>query len=102
MSTLLTLVPVAGCAAMMLLCGRVMRRGDCAKPGTTDTAEVEQLRAEVAKLRARLEPDAHTDSDQPTGPVSSRGWGSAAPPPPHQHNAAPRPQSGVRASSRRT
>lgn len=63
MSTLLALVPVAGCATMMLLCGRMMRRGDCAQPGTADTAEVEQLRAEVAELRARLVPGAHIDAD---------------------------------------
>ncbi len=33
MSTLFALVvPFAGCAVMMLLCTRMMRRGDCAHP----------------------------------------------------------------------
>ena len=63
MSTLLALVPLAGCAAMMLLCSRMMRRGDCATTGTPEPAEVAELRAEVAELRARLEPDAQPDGD---------------------------------------
>lgn len=64
MSTLFALVvPFAGCAVMMLLCTRMMRRGNCA-PTTTGQAEpgeVAQLRAEVAELRARLEPVAQPD-----------------------------------------
>lgn len=63
MSTLLALVPLAGCAAMMLLCTRMMRRGDCAPDSSAQPAEVEQLRAEVAELRARLEPIAQPDPD---------------------------------------
>lgn len=58
MSTLLALVPVAGCAAMMLFCTRMMRRGRCATARTPEAAGVAQLRAEVAELCARLEPDA--------------------------------------------
>ena len=56
MSTLFALVPLAGCAAMMLLCTRMMRRGDCATT-PAESAEVAQLRGEVAELRSRLEPD---------------------------------------------
>jgi hypothetical protein len=62
MSTLFALlVPLAGCAAMMLLCTRMMRRGDCATSGPAEPAEVAQLRAEVAELRARLDPDTAAD-----------------------------------------
>lgn len=61
MSTLFALVvPFAGCAAMMLLCTRMMRRGGCATDLSQPT-EVAQLRAEVAELRARLEPAAQPD-----------------------------------------
>lgn len=63
MSTLLALVPLAGCAAMMVLCSRMMRRGDCATTGMPESAEVAQLRAEVADLRARLEPGTQADPD---------------------------------------
>ncbi|MGH9242938.1 MAG: hypothetical protein ACRD29_01195 [Acidimicrobiales bacterium] len=65
MTTLLaSLLPLAGCAAMMLLCARMMRRGDCTTTTTAEPAEVTQLRAEVAQLRARLEPTAQPDEDQ--------------------------------------
>ena len=63
MSTLLALIPLAACAAMMLVCTRMMRRGDCATSGPAETAEVAQLRAEVADLRARLAPDTAADPD---------------------------------------
>lgn len=59
-----SLLPLAGCAAMMMVCSRMMRRGDCATTAPADTAEVAQLRAEVAQLRARLEPAAQPDEDQ--------------------------------------
>lgn len=63
MSTLFALVvPFAGCAVMMVLCTRMMRRGDCATTtGQAEPAEIAQLRAEVAELRARLEPVAQPD-----------------------------------------
>lgn len=54
MSTLLSLaLPFAGCALMMLVCSRMMRRGTC-QPAKTDAShdEVAQLRAEIAELRA--------------------------------------------------
>lgn len=64
MSTLFALVvPFAGCAVMMLLCSRMMRRGDCATPASAEPAEVGRLRTEVAELRARLEPIAQPDRD---------------------------------------
>ncbi len=64
MSTLLALVvPFAGCAAMMLLCARMMRRGDHTPADPADPAEVAQLRTEVAELRARLEPSTQPDRD---------------------------------------
>ena len=56
MSTLFALViPFAGCAAMMLVCTRMMRRGDCATTGAAESTEVAKLQAEVAELRARLD-----------------------------------------------
>ncbi len=62
MSTLFALVvPFAGCAVMMLLCTRMMRRGDCTTTGQAEPAEVARLRAEVAELSARLEPVAQPD-----------------------------------------
>ena len=64
MSTLLALVPVAGCAAMMLLCAGMMRRGGkSATADSADPAEVAQLRAEVADLRTQLEPTAQPERD---------------------------------------
>jgi hypothetical protein len=64
MSTLLALVvPLAGCAAMMLLCTRMMRHGDCATTGPAEPAEVAQLRVEVAELRARLDPGTAADRE---------------------------------------
>ena len=56
MATLFALLlPLAGCATMMFLCTRMMRRSDCAADGS-DVTEIAQLRAEVDELRARLEP----------------------------------------------
>ena len=59
MPALVALVlPFAGCAAMMVVCTRMMRRGACAPTITeAEPGEVAQLRAEVAQLRARLEPN---------------------------------------------
>lgn len=50
-----SLLPLAGCAAMMLVCSRMMRRGDCASAPPTETIEIAQLRAEIAELQARLD-----------------------------------------------
>lgn len=58
MRTLLALLPVAGCAAMMLACARMMRGGHSASSADAtpaDVAGVNQLRAEIAELRARLD-----------------------------------------------
>lgn len=49
-----SLLPLAGCAAMMLVCSRMMRRGNCASAPSTDSTEIEQLRAEIAELHTRL------------------------------------------------
>lgn len=57
MSTLLSLaLPFAGCALMMLVCARMMRRGSC-EPASTETsqADIARLRAEIAELRARTD-----------------------------------------------
>ncbi len=68
LSTLFALlVPFAGCAAMMLLCSRMMRRDGCATAALADPAEVARLRDEVAELRSRLEPV--TSPDRAQGPV---------------------------------
>ena len=60
MSFLVSLLPVAGCGLMMWFCMRGMRRGKCSTAETTPPVEVEELRAEVARLRAQLnaQPDA--------------------------------------------
>ena len=60
MSFLVSLLPVAGCGLMMWLCMRGMRRGKCAESVTAPSVQVEELRAEVTRLRAQLnaEPDA--------------------------------------------
>ena len=51
MELLFAALPLAGCAAMSLLCHRMMaRRGGCA-PSRPDV-EVAALRAELAELRA--------------------------------------------------
>ena len=49
------LLPLAGCAAMMLVCSRMMRRGSCAPTAPTENSEIAQLRAEIADLHARLD-----------------------------------------------
>ena len=67
MPTLLaSVLPFAGCAAMMVVCSRMMRRGNCAPGANTeaDATEVAQLRAEVAELRCRLTETAQRDPDQ--------------------------------------
>ncbi len=59
MTTLFALLfPLAGCAAMMFLCSRMMRRGSCATDTTTpaEAIEIAELRVEVAELRSLLEP----------------------------------------------
>lgn len=60
MSTLFALlIPLAGCATMMFFCTRTMRGGECAADASrAEAAEIAQLRADVAELRARLEPAA--------------------------------------------
>ena len=64
MSTLFALaIPVAGCAAMMLLCASLMRRGKSAPVLPADPAEPAKLRAEVADLRTQLEPIAQPERD---------------------------------------
>lgn len=50
-----SLLPLAGCAAMMLVCSRMMRRGSCAPAPPTENTEIAQLRAEIADLHARLD-----------------------------------------------
>lgn len=50
-----SLLPLAGCAAMMLVCSRMMRRGSCASAPPTENNELDQLRAEIAELHARLD-----------------------------------------------
>ena len=68
MSTLFALlVPFAGCAAMMLLCSRMMRRDGCTTAAPADPAEIARLRDEVADLRSRLEPV--TSPDRAQSPV---------------------------------
>ncbi len=54
MSVLVSLLPVAGCGLMMLFCMRGMGRGKCSTSETAPTAQVEELRAEVARLRSEL------------------------------------------------
>lgn len=51
MQSLLAVLPVAGCAAMMFVCARMMMSGR--KPDSVNAAdEVAQLRDEVARLRS--------------------------------------------------
>lgn len=57
MGTILSAVlPFAGCAAMSLMCARMMRRGQCRPDAGIDDDEVARLRAEVTALR-RTQPD---------------------------------------------
>ena len=60
MPFLASLLPVVGCGLMMWFCMRGMSRGKCSTLETAPTVEVEELRAEVARLRAQLnaQPDA--------------------------------------------
>lgn len=58
------LLPFAGCAAMMAVCAVMMRRGNCSKATAADAGEVARLRAEVAELRARLDPTGQANRDQ--------------------------------------
>ena len=65
MSTLFALlIPLAGCAVMMVLCARMMRRGNCRAAGPTEAVELDQLRVEVAELRARVASNHAPDRDQ--------------------------------------
>lgn len=50
MRLLFSVLPLAGCAVMSLLCRRMGRRGRCAPPAGDELAA---LRAEVAELRTR-------------------------------------------------
>ena len=54
MSFLVSLLPVAGCGLMMWFCMRGMRRGKRSTSETAPTVEVDELRAEVARLRSQL------------------------------------------------
>ena len=56
MNTLVALLPFAGCAAMMVVCARMMTGGHKAHSSEApEAAEVDRLRSEVAELRARLD-----------------------------------------------
>ena len=62
MSTLSALLPVAGCAVMMLVCARMMRHGhdqpnDAPDDQPLHPSQVAELRAEIEQLRAQLEGD---------------------------------------------
>lgn len=51
------LLPFAGCAAMMFVCARMMRRDSCSNDqAVSDRAEIDELRAQVAELRAARAP----------------------------------------------
>lgn len=68
MDTLLAFAaPAAGCAVMMVLCARMMRRGDCTPASAADSDEVTRLRAEVAELRATLGTDRTDRTDRTDG-----------------------------------
>ena len=56
MSFLVSVLPVAGCGLMMWFCMRGMRARKCdpSHTMTTSAGEIEELRTEVANLRARL------------------------------------------------
>ncbi len=53
MSTFVSLLPVAGCGLMMWFCMRA-RKCDPSQTSTTSAVEIEELRTEVARLRAQL------------------------------------------------
>lgn len=62
-------LPLIGCAVMMAVCARMMRRGDCRTQtdAGSESTELTELRSEVAALRARLARDTASDRDtQPT------------------------------------
>jgi hypothetical protein len=50
-----SLLPLAGCAAMMIVCSRMMRRSSCTSSPPAEAVEIGQLRAEIAELQARLD-----------------------------------------------
>ena len=60
MAFLVSLLPAAGCGLMMWFCMRGMRRRKCSTPETATTVEIEEMTAEVARLRSQLnaEPNA--------------------------------------------
>lgn len=60
-----TLLPLAGCAAMMIACSRMMRRGTCTPGPPTESSEISQLRAEIAELTIRIDQPA----EQITAPL---------------------------------
>jgi len=64
MSSLLSLLPLAGCGFMMWFCMRGMRGKKSAMSEPTRSAEIEQLRAEVSRLRAELHLRAGTSDRQ--------------------------------------
>ncbi|HVT75914.1 MAG TPA: hypothetical protein VHD87_02705 [Acidimicrobiales bacterium] len=66
MQTLLSFVPLAACAGMMLVCMSLMRRSGH-KPTTPEAShenEVAALRAEVTQLRAELRADPERAADR--------------------------------------
>ena len=65
MSFLVSLLPVAGCGLMMWLCVRGMRSRNCSTAETSEALQIEELRAEVARLRSQLnvEPGADRSRD---------------------------------------
>ena len=54
MSTMLSLLPMAGCGLMMWFCMRGMRGRSGASADSKPAGELEELRAEVAQLRSEI------------------------------------------------
>lgn len=63
MESLLAFLPLAGCAAMMFVCARMMTGGRKHDSPSVAQDEIAQLRDEVARLRAeRADDTAHGQS----------------------------------------
>ena len=69
MRFLLSVLPVAACAAAMFLCFRMMRHSDMPADGHAESDDLDTLRKEVADLREEL---ARARS-VPTDPASADG-----------------------------